>query len=122
MMAAAAVVEEEIWLCPMIDARRMEVFTAIFDHDLGTIVPTTNMILAGNSFETELNQKKIIFFGNGSQKFREIVEHPNAIFKTFEANAQHMTEISYRKFAADDYADLAYAEPFYGKDFYVPVK
>jgi tRNA threonylcarbamoyladenosine biosynthesis protein TsaB len=106
----------------MIDARRMEVFTALFTTSLEMKIPVRNLILDEKSFESELNEKKILFFGNGSRKFSEVMNHPNAIFKTFEANAKHMIHLSYRKFAAKEYADLAYAEPFYGKEFYVPVK
>ena len=120
MMAAAALEAPTPLLCPMIDARRMEVFTAIFDHDLNEAVPYANMILDEKSFEEVLTAQAVTFFGNGSTKFSDLAKHPNARFSTYEVHAGHMVQLSYRSFQDGHFADLAYAEPFYGKDFYLP--
>jgi len=122
MMAAAAQNEPADLLCPMIDARRMEVFTAIFDRDLKEIRASTNLILDENSFMDVADEGTIVFFGNGSIKFQAITKHPRAIFRAIETSAQHMASLSYQQFLKQEFADLAYSEPYYGKDFHSSVK
>jgi tRNA threonylcarbamoyladenosine biosynthesis protein TsaB len=109
-------------LCPMIDARRMEVFTAVFDQKLREVVPSLNLILDKNSFADLLAENQVCFFGNGSEKFRPIINHPNARFADIESTAEHMKVLSLEKMKNGDFADLAYSEPFYGKDFHSIVK
>ncbi|MBD0333460.1 MAG: tRNA (adenosine(37)-N6)-threonylcarbamoyltransferase complex dimerization subunit type 1 TsaB [Chitinophagaceae bacterium] len=94
MMAVAALTESTDLICPMIDARRMEVFTAVYDKQLNEIIPSQNYILNGDSFEALLEKHTITFFGNGSSKFQNITSHPNASFKNIEATAQHMVPLS----------------------------
>lgn len=118
MMAVATRDEPTDLLCPMIDARRMEVFTAVFDHQLDYILPSANLILNGNSFEDLLKDHTISFFGNGSSKFQQLTRHHNAMFKTLEISALLMISLSNAKFIKQDFASLAYSQPFYGKDFY----
>lgn len=118
MMAVAAQEESSDLICPMIDARRMEVFTAVFDHQLNYVLPSTNIILDENSFSDLLQQHAITFFGNGSSKFQQLTKHSNAIFKSFEISALLMVSLSNQKFIKQDFANLAYSQPFYGKDFY----
>jgi len=118
MMASTALSEQTDLLCPMIDARRAEVFTAVYDKQLNDVLRPVNKILDSDSFSDLLAQYSISFFGNGSVKFREMLQHPNAFFSTIEANAKHMILLSLDKFQKADFADLAYAEPFYGKDFH----
>jgi tRNA threonylcarbamoyladenosine biosynthesis protein TsaB len=118
MMAVAAQNEPTDYLCPMIDARRLEVFTSVFDKQLNPILPPTNLILGEDSFNEILKEHSITFFGNGSDKFRSLTRHPNAIFKTFDINALLMIPVSHTKFIKQNFADLAYSEPFYGKDFH----
>ena len=118
MMANAAKKQSTGLLCPMIDARRMEVFTAVFDNSLQEIVPYRNLILDPDSFSSILEQGKILFFGNGSAKFQAITQHPNALFTSVEASAENMPELVYSQFLDQNFVDLAYAEPFYGKDFH----
>ncbi|HEU4472980.1 MAG TPA: tRNA (adenosine(37)-N6)-threonylcarbamoyltransferase complex dimerization subunit type 1 TsaB [Flavisolibacter sp.] len=122
MMAAAATAEKAALLCPMIDARRMEVFTGVFDKSLETVVPASNLILENHDFDRLLESHTICFFGNGSTKFRTMMQSPNASFANIEANASHLSSLAYKKFRAHDFADLAYSEPFYGKDFHSPAK
>lgn len=122
MMAVAAINEPVDLLCPMIDARRMEVFTAVFNKNLNKILPETNCILNENSFQYLLDNHKILFFGNGSTKFQPLTKHQNAQFKETEITAESMTKLSFEKLTRQEFADLAYSEPFYGKDFYSTVK
>jgi tRNA threonylcarbamoyladenosine biosynthesis protein TsaB len=122
MMAFAAQNEEADLLCPMIDARRNEVFTAVFDRNLNEMVPATNLILDENSFKDLLDHHRICFFGNGSTKFQSMSMNPNGFFSTVEATAEHMTILAHIKYNKGDFADLAYSQPFYGKDFYSPMQ
>jgi tRNA threonylcarbamoyladenosine biosynthesis protein TsaB len=109
-------------LCPMIDARRMEVFTAVFNQNLETVLPYTNMVLNENSFDELLQKNTITFFGNGSIKFQRFMQNRQALFASIETNASSMAELSYKKFLAHELTNLAYSQPFYGKDFYSSVK
>lgn len=123
MMAAAVVVEQNIateWLCPMIDARRMEVFTAIFDQTLNEIVSTTAIILSPETFVEHLETKKILFFGNGSNKFSSLQQHSNALFVSITASAKHLPVLAFDKLIQNNFTDLAYSEPLYGKEFFSP--
>ena len=120
MMAVSAVEENVNFLCPMIDARRMEVFTAVFDHSLNEIEAPCNQILSEASFQNLLDQSQVIFFGNGSNKFKTLVSHPNAFFKNIETTAVQMTGLAFEKMNNKEFASLAYSEPFYGKEFYSP--
>mgnify|MGYP003286351074 FL=1 len=122
MMAVAGLEQmgEADWLCPMIDARRMEVFTAVFDKSLNEIVKTAAFILSPDSFVEELDQKRILFFGNGSNKFAALQQHPNAAFQTVAASAKHLPVLAFSKLIQNNFSDLAYTEPLYGKEFFSP--
>lgn len=120
MMAAAAQGQPTELLCPMIDARRMEVFTAVYDQRLEEILSSINLIIEKQSFEDLLSHHSVTFFGNGSNKYEEISSHINAHFANIEASAKHMTALSFSLFQQNQFSDLAYTEPFYGKDFYTP--
>ena len=122
MMAVAALNEPTDFICPMIDARRMEVFTAVYDKQLAEVTAPFNCILDENSFQNLLQKNTITFFGNGSTKFQNLVQHPNAQFKNIEATAAQLSALSYQYFTKQQFADLAYSEPFYGKEFYTPSK
>jgi tRNA threonylcarbamoyladenosine biosynthesis protein TsaB len=122
MMAQAVPLQPETLLCPMIDARRMEVFAAVFDAHYNEVLKSTNMILDEKSFDQLLDSHHIIFFGNGSVKFRPLIAHPNAFFQEISASALHMANLSYSSFLKREFSDLAYSEPFYGKEFHSSVK
>lgn len=121
MMAAAVNNPEADLLCPMIDARRMEVFTALFDVSLNEVMPPTNLILTPDSFNGWLQKHRILFFGNGSQKAVDLFQHPNAVFTAITATAQDMISLSAKKFQEGRFSSLAYSEPDYGKDFHSPI-
>jgi tRNA threonylcarbamoyladenosine biosynthesis protein TsaB len=106
--------------CPMIDARRMEVFTALFDPDLNEIVKPCNMILNDQSFIEMLENQKIFFLGNGSFKFQELIQHKNAFFPRITHSAGDMCLLAQKAYNKQEFSDLAYSEPNYGKEFFSP--
>ncbi len=110
--------DENTLLCPMIDARRMEVYTAFFDKDLKNIRPTSADIIDENSYSDLLKEHKILFFGNGAAKCRSTLTHENAIFvENIFPLAENMISLSERAFAENRFEDVAYFEPFYLKEF-----
>ena len=105
-------------LCPMIDARRMEVYAAFFDAENNFVRQTAADIIDNQSYSKFLAQTKVLFFGNGAAKCQAVLQHPNAIFvDNFEASAQHLVALSQKAYQAKDFVDVAYFEPFYLKDF-----
>lgn len=119
--SAQALAASSQLLCPMIDARRMEVFTALYDAKLNEVLPATNLILDESAFGDWLQTYSILFFGNGSGKALSLTRHPHAFFANVQTNAANMACLSHKKFTAQQFAGLAYAEPFYGKAFHSPV-
>lgn len=122
VMANAAKDEQTDLLCPMIDARRLEVFTALYTKNLEPAAEPRAMTLHENSFDEELKNNRICFFGNGSTKFSLLKKHQNAFFKEIIFDAASMISLSEKKFTRKEFADLAYAEPLYLKEFYTPSK
>jgi len=106
-------------LCPMIDARRMEVYTAIFNTNGEQLKPTAAEIIDGDSFNDLLKTNTILFFGDGAEKCRDVLgTNPNAKFLTgFTNSATYLTKKAAEKFLAKDFEDVAYFEPYYLKDF-----
>jgi tRNA threonylcarbamoyladenosine biosynthesis protein TsaB len=104
-------------ICPMIDARRMEVYYALYDQTLTEIKSPAALVLDENSFISDLNLKKIIFCGNATEKFKKLCHHPNAVFCGLPAGAAEMASIAFKKYVKKDFADLAYCEPLYIKEF-----
>lgn len=121
VMAHAIVNEQGNLLCPLIDARRNEVFTAVYDKTLKEILLPSNTIINEKSFEDLLIKNKIIFSGTGSLKLKGI-NNPNAVFSNAVANAADMAPISESYYKDDHFANLAYTEPLYLKEFYLPVR
>jgi tRNA threonylcarbamoyladenosine biosynthesis protein TsaB len=105
-------------ICPMIDARRMEVFTSLFDSSLTAVEDVSAKIIDEESFLNKLKQGKIVFIGDGAEKCKAAISHPNALFSTANFNsAANMSELSFDAFSKANFEDLAYFEPFYLKDF-----
>jgi tRNA threonylcarbamoyladenosine biosynthesis protein TsaB len=105
-------------LCPMLDARRMEVYCAVYDSALNEVVPTAAVIIDANSFEDILETNSVYFFGNGAMKCQSVLQHPNAIFvEDVYPSAAAMISLSEKLFAENKFEDTAYFEPFYLKDF-----
>ncbi len=114
----AKTVDNDILLCPMIDARRMEVYTSVFNHTLDIIEPTSAKIIDQMSFMNLLPHHKIAFFGDGAFKCKDIITHPNAIFiPDIHPLASSMIDLSLTAYKAEDFENVAYFEPFYLKDF-----
>ena len=105
-------------IIPMLDARRMEVYSAVFDSAFNQIRETKAQVLSEESFQEELAKGKVYFIGNGVAKFREICEHPNAEFiEDRLPSAKEMNTIAYDKYKISDIEDVAYFEPYYLKGF-----
>lgn len=110
--------KKDVLLCPMIDARRMEVYTALYNTDLEVIRPVSAEIISENSFAEILEEKTIYFFGNGSGKCKSIITHPNARFLDNAVPlAENMMQLAEHKFSQKEFVDTAYFEPFYLKEF-----
>ncbi len=106
-------------LCPMIDARRMEVYTALFDEQIQFVKATSADIIDENSFKEILSEKMIIFFGDGAAKCRTFLSHnQNAKFNdAFFPSSKGMVSLAWNKFQNHEFEDVAYFEPYYLKDF-----
>ena len=103
-------------LCPMIDARRMEVYCETFDKNLNAITPISAEIIDENSFK-DIN-KSIAFFGNGAAKVSTTIQNPNAIFlENIHPLAKNMMTFAEKAFNEKQFEDVAYFEPFYLKEF-----
>ncbi len=118
MMAHAAPIGNVDLICPLIDARRMEVFTAFYNNSLKVVVKPFATILDKDSFADLLSSNRIIFCGNGSKNLQNILSHTNAIFDDCTANASNLLHLSSTSFREKEFADLAYVEPFYLKEFH----
>lgn len=114
---------ENALFCPMIDARRMEVFTAVFDAKGNKVMPTEALIVDENSFAGILANNVVYFFGDGAEKCRSTITHPNARFiDDYINDAADMAAIAISKFDNKEFEDVAYFEPYYLKDFIAGVK
>jgi tRNA threonylcarbamoyladenosine biosynthesis protein TsaB len=100
-----------------LDARRMEVYSAVFDTNHQCIDPTTAKILNAESYADLLEKHTVFFVGNGAAKTQDLIDHPNAHFDDQLPSSKEMCALSYQKHKAEDFEDLAYFEPFYLKDF-----
>lgn len=102
----------------MLDARRMEVYSAIYDSNYNQIRDTQAQILNEKSFEDYLEKGSVYFIGNGVEKTKKLINHPNAIFiKNKLPSANDMSLLAFNKYKISDTEDVAYFEPYYLKDF-----
>lgn len=122
MMAYSSKDENADLYCPLIDARRMEVFMAVYDKTLKNVIEPKNIIIGPDSFESILASGKVVFSGNGSTKVKNIVYHSNAVFSNKVATASDMIPLSEKYFIQKKFSDLAYTEPLYIKEFYSPAR
>ena len=106
-------------IIPMMDARRMEVYTAIFDGNKNWINQTSALVLSQNSFKEIVKDKTVLFLGNGINKFQELIPEINLThsFENNYPNAIDMVKLTWEKYNSEDFESLAYFEPFYLKDF-----
>ena len=111
-------VEEGALLCPMIDARRMEVYSAVYDRALHEVRGIQADGVDADTYREYLDRGPVYFFGNGAEKCMEVINHPNArLIKGVEPLAKWMFPIAERRIAQEKYEDVAYFVPFYLKDF-----
>lgn len=109
---------ENVLFCPMLDARRMEVYCAIYDYTGKTVNKISAEVITEESFSDIPESEKIIFFGNGADKCRDIIKRKNSYFDSeYVISASHMLTPVYRSFKNLSFQDIAYFEPFYLKDF-----
>ncbi|MES2380739.1 MAG: tRNA (adenosine(37)-N6)-threonylcarbamoyltransferase complex dimerization subunit type 1 TsaB [Bacteroidota bacterium] len=108
-------------VCPMIDARRMEVYCALYNAKLQEVMPTQAKIIDQESFKADLLQNEIVFTGNGAAKCESTINTPhtpNALFDvSVVCNASYLSNLAQQAFTQKQFEDVAYFEPFYLKDF-----
>ncbi len=110
--------------CPMIDARRMEVYTAVYDEKLNMLIPVNALIVDENTVQQFDTYNKICFFGDGMLKCKELLQkNSNAFFiDNIFPSSKYMAELSLKKFSEKKFEDVAYFEPYYLKDFMITTK
>lgn len=112
------VTDDDALLCPMLDARRMEVYAQLFTRSLREVRPIQADVVDADTYREYLDKHPVYFFGNGAMKCKEVIDHPNAHFiEGIEALAKNMLPLAERRMAREEFADVAYFVPFYLKDF-----
>ncbi len=110
--------EENALLCPMLDARRMEVYAALYDRSLKVIRPVGADIVNTETYKQWLDERPVYFFGNGAKKCIETINHPNAhLIDGIEPQAKWMQPLAEKRFLNGQFENVAYFVPFYLKDF-----
>ena len=110
--------KEKVWYCPMIDARRMEVFSGFYNNKNEIKRPVSANIIDKNSFSEILSERPVLFFGTGSEKIKTVLNHPNAFFlDDVLPSARFMIPLSDKAYIEKNFENTAYFEPFYLKDF-----
>ncbi len=106
--------------CPMIDARRMEIFTAVYDAQLNPIIQPAAMVLDENSFDNLIQNHPIFFFGSGAEKFKKIINNPKANYHFIDDQLSTfvLAEFAWQKFQKNEFEDIAASKAFYAKEFY----
>lgn len=111
-------IEDNALLCPMLDARRMEVYAALFDRALKPIRETRADVVDENTYKQWLDERPVYFFGNGAAKCMEQINHPNArLIEDIEPQAKWMLPLAEKRMIQERFEDVAYYTPFYLKDF-----
>lgn len=108
--------------CPMIDARRMEVFTAIYAENLSIYLSPCPLILDESSYASALLENKILFFGNGAPKWKQVCKNANAQFADVSIQPEAMSKYSCKLCFQRHFTELAYCEPLYLKEFQTVIK
>ena len=111
-------IEEGALLCPMLDARRMEVYAALYDRALKPVREVSADVVDQDTYREWLDRQPVYFFGNGAKKCMDIINHPNARYiDGVEPLAKWMMPLAERLFLQEQFEDVAYFVPFYLKDF-----
>lgn len=108
---------DNVLLCPMIDARRMEVYTAVYDRFGNELSPVEAKIIDETSFADFMTDKQLLLFGGGAAKCAEVIKRPNTVTASVAPSARGMVRIAQEKFDNAIFEDIAYFEPFYLKEF-----
>lgn len=116
-IGASGEAAKELLFCPMIDARRMEVFTAVYDQDMRCIVSPLPVVADEKFFEKQLTDNKMLFFGSGSVKLKQMITNINACFSDIQYNAANLGTIAEKDFHKKKFADISHSVPTYFKDF-----
>lgn len=112
------VTDDDALLCPMLDARRMEVYAQLFTRSLREVRPIQADVVDADTYREYLDKHPVYLFGNGAMKCKEVIDHPNAHFiEGIEALAKNMLPLAERRMAREEFEDVAYFVPFYLKDF-----
>ena len=120
---AQTTVNEKVLVVPMIDARRMEVFNAVYDHNMNPVRNAQAEVLHPESFQSFLANHIVYFSGDGAPKFREITDHENARFIADTVpDARTMISLAVKKYNLQQFEDVAYFEPQYVKEFFTTAK
>jgi len=116
--------DKNAWYCPMIDARRMEVFTAVYDAQLNAVMEPSAMVLEENSFTGLPATKPVYFFGNGAEKFKSLIKNQSSPYSFPDVNvtSDALASFSWNKFKKNQFENLMTAKPVYIKEFYTPAK
>jgi tRNA threonylcarbamoyladenosine biosynthesis protein TsaB len=115
---AFQVTEGADYIIPMLDARRMEVYSCVFDSNKNKLEEIQAVILNENSFSNYLEKGKVVFLGNANEKFKTVCNHPNAFFVDNKLpSANEMASMAEMKYKKSDFESVAYFEPYYLKDF-----
>lgn len=124
MMAFAAreQLPEAEFLCPMIDARRMEVFTALYGKEGPALLPATAMIIDEHSFSEFLSGHRLSFFGEGSYKCKQVITDPGATFVNPAYDVGYLGKLSFLRYLQHEFTEVIYSEPVYTKEFYTHTK
>ena len=111
-------IEEDALICPMIDARRMEVYTALYTRALKPVVDVCAKVIDEHSFEEQLNEHPIYFMGSGAEKCMQVIKHKNAHFiNNVRLHAKNMAPLAEQFFLRGEFEDVAYFEPNYLKEW-----
>ena len=111
-------IEEGALLCPMLDARRMEVYAALYDRALKPVREVSADVVDQDTYREWLDRQPVYFFGNGAKKCMDVINHPNARYiDGVEPLAKWMMPLAERRFLQEQFEDVAYFTPFYLKDF-----
>ncbi len=111
-------IEEDALICPMIDARRMEVYTALYTRALKPVVDVCAKVIDEHSFEAQLNEHPVYFMGSGAEKCMQVIKHKNAHFiNNVRLHAKNMAPLAEQLFLRGEFEDVAYFEPNYLKEW-----
>lgn len=108
--------------CPMIDARRMEVYTALYDQELAELMQPAALVLTPETFDSWMTKNDMCFFGSGAAKFKNLLKSDRVHFVDLVVKATDAAALAAKKFQMQSFSDLAYSEPMYVKAFYDPGK